>query len=224
VRPVRPLNKPPAQGVIVRQGLYWRSTVTRLILVASAASLLGLAPALAQTTQGSAAAQSSAQISSQDRTFVQTAAQSNLAEIQAGQLAETRGATPAVREFGRWMVTDHTSMNNMLRTIAEHEGVTMPTSPNPTQMQQATQLQSAHGQAFDRAYISAQVLDHEQALAAFRQETSAGQNMPLKKLAQTGVPVMEQHLTEARELQQASGHPVANATPHEAGAASNTSR
>lgn len=196
--------------------------MTRFLLAASAASLLGIAPALAQNTQGTASAQAGTQISSQDHTFVQMAAQSDVAEIQAGQLAQTRGATPAVREYGRWMVTDHTSMDNMLRVIAEHEGIDVPTSPNATQMQQAKQLQNARGQAFDRVYINAQVLDHEQTLAAFRQESSEGQNIPLKRLAASGIPILEQHLTEARELQQQPGQPMRSTQSHGAGAGGDT--
>jgi putative membrane protein len=173
--------------------------MTRLLLAASAASLIGMAPAFAQTTRAAN------HLSSQDHTFVRMAAQSNMAEIQAGQLAETRAATPAVREYGRWMVTDHTMMNQMLQGIAHHEGLEVPTSPNAEQMRQAAELKNQQGTRFDTTYITAQVQDHESSVKAFQTEASAGQNMMLKRLAQSGLPVLQQHLTEARALLQSTG-------------------
>ena len=46
-------------------------------------------------------------MSQQDKTFVHEAGAGNLAEVEPGQLAEQKAADPAVREFGRWMATDH---------------------------------------------------------------------------------------------------------------------
>lgn len=88
-----------------------------LFAAASVCALLIAAPAWAQNTtgQGTAGSESStsqsatgaASLSQQDRNFVQHAGAGNLAEATAGKLASERAATPAIREFGRWMYTDH---------------------------------------------------------------------------------------------------------------------
>jgi putative membrane protein len=170
--------------------------MTRLLFAASVAGLLA-APALAQNSQGG-------DLSSQDRAFVEQAAQGNVAEAQEGQLAMRQAASPAVREFGRWMFTDHTGMDKWLAVVAVREGLPVPTTPNQEQAQRLSRLRGLRGEQFDRAYIPGQVRDHERTIALFQQEAQSGQNPQLKFFAQQAVPVLQQHLAEARELQSLS--------------------
>ena len=96
----------------------------QLLAAASVCALMIAAPAWAQssgtqTTTGNetttmsqsatgARGTSGAQpLSQQDRTFVEQAGAGSLAEADLGDLAVKKGATPAVKEFGRWMYTDH---------------------------------------------------------------------------------------------------------------------
>lgn len=144
---------------------------------------------------------------------MQIAAQGDEAEVQTGQRAGTRAATPAIRASGRWMVTDRTMLNQILASaVAQREGLKVPTSPNEQQMQQASELNKQQGAEFDRTYINAQVTDHEKTVAAFKKETGDGQNPVLKRVAASALPVIEQHLTEARQLHQAPGNSSAAST------------
>jgi putative membrane protein len=170
--------------------------VARLLIAASVAGLLA-APALAQNSQGG-------DLSSQDRAFVEQAAQGNVAEVQEGQLAMRQAASPAVREFGRWMFTDHTGMDKWLAVVAVREGLQVPTTPNQEQAQRLSRLQGLRGEQFDRTYIPDQVQDHERTIALFQREAQSGQNPQLKFFAQQAIPVLEQHLAEAQELQSLS--------------------
>ena len=52
-------------------------------------------------------------MSQQDKTFIHEAGAGNLAEAEMGQLAEQKAITPAIKEFGRWMATDHGFANKM---------------------------------------------------------------------------------------------------------------
>src|SRR6476660_8047591 len=54
-------------------------------------------------------------LSADDADFVQKAAKGGLAEVELGLLAQQRGATDAVRKFGRRMVHDHSDANLELR-------------------------------------------------------------------------------------------------------------
>ncbi len=157
------------------------------------AAALVIAPALA----GAAAAQQGG--NEQDRHFATQAAASGEQEVAAGRLAETEAATPAVREFGRWMVTDHTLLGKLLQSRAHEAGIELPAAP--TTRLNSDQLSGLHGQKFDDAYMTQQVKAHQQAVALFEQEASAGQSPALKGAAQLALPVLQQHLAEARELQ-----------------------
>lgn len=169
-----------------------------LLTAASLGALLMAAPAWAQSG-------SPQSLSSQDKTFVTKAGAGNLAEAQLGQLAEQKGETPAVKEFGRWMATDHTFANNWLMGLAKE----IPEIPHPTLTAKdktlMQKLEGLNGAQFDRQYLSAMVQDHEQTVGAFETEAKDGQNPKIKGYAETLLPTLQQHLTEARELSSSSG-------------------
>jgi putative membrane protein len=62
------------------------------------------------------------------------------------------------------------------------------------------QLQSMHGNAFDRQYMRVMVEDHDQAVKLFRQETSVGHDSQLKQFAQKTLPTIEEHQKMALDL------------------------
>jgi putative membrane protein len=182
-----------------------------LLAAASVCALLVAVPAWAQnagaqgTTEtqatGGQAMATAAGLSQQDQTFVKEAGAGSLAEADAGRLAMERGGTPAIREFGRWMYTDHGIVaNNWLKAImaAEHQ----PFQPTPTAEQQQMQqrLERLSGRQFDREYTQAQVTDHEKTMPIFQTEARDGQNPMIKNFAQSMIPVLQEHLAEAKIL------------------------
>ncbi len=190
----------------------------QLLAAASVCALMIAAPAWAQTsgnrtttgnettttsqsaagTQGATGAQT---LSQQDKTFVEKAGAGSLAEADLGSLAVQKGATPAVREFGRWMYTDHGLVaNNWLKAIVSAQGETMQPSLTAEQKQMRQKLEGLSGHQFDREYIQAQVTDHEKTIPIFETEANQGQNTMIKNFAQSMVPVLQQHLAEAKAL------------------------
>ncbi|HTV46790.1 MAG TPA: DUF4142 domain-containing protein [Stellaceae bacterium] len=169
-----------------------------LLGAASLGVLLITAPAWAQSVP-------SRSLSSQDRTFVDQAAAGNLAEARLGELAEQKGATPAVKEFGRWMATDHTFANDWLLGLAKE----IPQIPHPTLTAQDKTLyqtlEGLSGAEFDRQYLARMVSDHEKTVGVFETEATSGQNPIIKGYAQSLLPVIKQHLAEARELSSTRG-------------------
>jgi putative membrane protein len=168
-----------------------------LLLGASVAALLAAAPAWAQTTD----VPQQPPLSNQDRQFIATAQDDNLAKATLGALAEQRGGTVAVREFGRWMATDHNYANKWLQSLAarvnEHRQPMLTEKDKALEMQ----LQPLNGTEFDRQYLSAMVRDHEQTIKLFETEAQSGENKHIKGYAQSLLPVIQQHLAEAQELE-----------------------
>lgn len=154
----------------------------------------------------------------QDTDFVRHAAAAGAAEVAAGRLAQAQASDPAVREFGRWMATDHTLVNQLLQTHAREAGLGADASaPAPTHALDA--LRSLHGRAFDDRYLAMQISDHEKAVDLFRREAKGGENAGLRRMAQHALPALQEHLAEARELQsgaqgnQASGQASSGGAP-----------
>ena len=88
----------------------------------------------------------------QDRNFAVMATDANLFEIEAGKLAQTKGARQDVKSYGEMMVTDHTKSTQELVSIATPKNITLPTTLSTEKKQKYDSLNAATGQAFDRMY------------------------------------------------------------------------
>lgn len=174
------------------------------LAAASVCALLVAAPAWAQNSGNRAAAAQN--LDQQDRTFVEKAGAGSLAEADLGKLAEQKGATPAVREFGRWMATDHGLVaNNWLKAILADQNQSFQPTLTAQDRQLRQKLEGLRGSQFDREYIQAQVTDHEKTIPVFRTEARDGHNPMLKNFAENLTPVLEQHLAEAKALAGGAG-------------------
>jgi len=141
-----------------------------------------------------------AALSSEDRTFVTKAAAGGQAEVAFGQLAKENASSPAVKQFGERMVTDHTQANQELMQIAQSENLNLPKGLDAKHQAKEKQLSTTKGQAFDKAYMQAMVQDHKEDVADFRKEAEHGQDQQLKAFAAKYLPVLEQHLQMAESI------------------------
>ncbi|MBN9505853.1 MAG: DUF4142 domain-containing protein [Altererythrobacter sp.] len=132
--------------------------------------------------------------------FVDGAAASDAYEIEAGRLAQSMGTSQKVKDFGAMMVKDHTtSTTNLKDAAAQATGVTVNAQMTALQRNDLEALRNA-GTTFDTLYAQQQVAAHEQALNLLRDYAANGDSAPLKTFASKTVPVVEGHLTKARDL------------------------
>ena len=129
-----------------------------------------------------------------------TAAESGLAEVQFGQLAESKSVPRSVHDFAARMVTDHTQLNNQLMQLAQSLQFTPPTALSPQDQQTYQRLQGLNGRAFVNAYMPNQIQAHEAAIQLFQNEAQNGNNPQLRNLAQQSVPILQQHLEMAQRI------------------------
>jgi putative membrane protein len=168
----------------------------RLFVAASVAALLAAGPVWAQNTPSGAQS-----LSQQDKTFIHEAGAGNLAETELGQLAEQKAAMPAIREFGRWMYTDHgLTAKNWLTAILREEHESFQPTLTAEQKELKQKLEGLSGTQFDQQYIEHMVQDHEKTIPLFEREAKEGHNPMLKSFAEGLTPVLQQHLAEAKEL------------------------
>ncbi|HUO60377.1 MAG TPA: DUF4142 domain-containing protein [Candidatus Acidoferrales bacterium] len=183
--------------------------VRKLIGCGFVAAALAAIPVVAQTSsQSNAGGSSSSSMSANasgsldmaDKHFVNKAAQGGLAEVELGQLAEQNGSSPAVKSFGERMVTDHTKANDELKSVAQQKGVTPPTTLDMHDKSTKERLSKLQGAEFDKAYMQNMVKDHEKDVAEFRKAAENAKDPDVKAFAQKTLPVLEQHLQEARSV------------------------
>jgi putative membrane protein len=140
-----------------------------------------------------------------DEDFAKDAAQGGMTEVKLGQLAEDKGTSEAVKDFAKRMVEDHSKINAQLQDIASHEKLKLPAELSKKNQKTFDRLSSLAPDAFDRAYARDMVRDHQDDVAAFKQEASNGQNEAVKKFALQTLPTLEDHLKMAREMEQSLG-------------------
>jgi putative membrane protein len=135
-----------------------------------------------------------------DSDFAKEAAEGGMAEVKFGQLAQDKGASDAVKEFGKRMVDDHSRANDKLKNIAERENVKLPLSLSKKDQSTYDKLSKLSGDAFDRAYAHDMVKDHENDIASFQQEAANGRDPGIKTFASETLPTLQDHLKLAKEM------------------------
>src|SRR3982074_2096216 len=76
-----------------------------------------------------------------DADFFKRAAQAGIAEVEAGKLAQEKGSSQEVKDFGAMMVKDHTAANDKLKSIASSENVDLPSNSGVKNMASKAKLE-----------------------------------------------------------------------------------
>lgn len=140
-----------------------------------------------------------------DKKFVKKAAEGGMAEIAMGKLAQEKGATQAVKEFGQKLVDDHTKADNQLKEVAAKENLEIPSSMSKKHQKEVNKLSKLSGPEFDKAFIKRAVKDHKKDIQEFQAEAQHGSNPSVREFASNNVPVLEQHLNIAENLRKSNG-------------------
>jgi len=170
---------------------------------------MSAAPAFAQTTGATGATRTTSKTAKSsamsDQKFIHEAAQGGMAEVELGKLAEQNASSQEVKSFGKRMVDDHSKANDELKEIAKTKNVTMPTDLDAKDKALHDRLAKLQGTQFDRAYMQAMVKDHKKDVAAFRHESTAGNDPDVKSFASKTLPTLEDHLKMAETADKAVG-------------------
>jgi putative membrane protein len=102
------------------------------------------------------------------------------------------------------MVDAHTKTTETLKGIiaSEKVKVDLPTKVDSKHQKMIDDLNAASGQDFDKTYGKQQVDGHDEAVKLFTSYAKEGDNAALKQFAQTTLPVIQEHLAEAKKLPQ----------------------
>jgi putative membrane protein len=170
----------------------------------STAAAAGLVVSIATVAQAAPTA-----LNAQDRTYLQGAHQSNLAEIAAGKLAQAKGSSKAVKDLGVMLVNDHSKLDAAVRKVAAATKVSLPTAPNAEQRAMQAKLTAASAADFDAMFVAGQIEGHAKTLALGAAEAKAGKDATVKKTAAAAAPVVAEHHHKFMAQAEAMGLPGA---------------
>lgn len=133
--------------------------------------------------------------------FVTNAAISDMYEIEAGRIAQTKGQSADVKAFGKTMVTEHTAMTNELKPLITAAGKTAPTGLDERRKGMVDNLNAASAADFDKVYLAQQEAAHNEALTLMQGYADNGDDAGLKGAAAKAVPKIQGHLDHVKRLQ-----------------------
>ena len=99
------------------------------------------------------------------------------------------------------MIDDHTKALDDIKQLAQTKGVTLPSELDRAHKSLTHKLSSLSGDAFDRTYMAkAGVSDHKKVHGMLNQAQMRAKDPELKALAARTMPVVDQHLNSAQQL------------------------
>lgn len=160
---------------------------------------------IGSTTSGGSGAMLSATTTLADASvdssqFLVQAYQDGLGEIQLSQQALQKSANPDVTKFAQRMIDDHTGIDSEITQLAQSRNIALPTDLSADQKTLANNLSSLSGDAFDSAYMAANVSAHMSDVSAARQQAQQGSDPDVMTLANGVLPILQVHLAAAEEL------------------------
>jgi putative membrane protein len=136
-----------------------------------------------------------------DRRFVKQMAEEGLAQVELGKLAQERGSSAAVKEFGKHMVDDHGKSIEEMKLAAAKANIDCPTEVSRKSKKAQEKLAKLSGAEFDRAYAKMTVADHKNDVKEFDRESRKGNAPEVKEFAAKSLATHQEHLKLAQQLE-----------------------
>lgn len=159
------------------------------ILAIGLAGALTVSGAMAQTKQADKVSQK----------FISSAIQGDIAEVDVGKLAQEKGQSDAVKQYGAMLVKDHGEHQAKAEEVASQLGVTPPTGSGLGSKATYAKLKILSGASFDRSFAKTMVKDHQEDIKEYRKESSKSD--AAGKLAKDTLPILQKHLQAALTLE-----------------------
>jgi putative membrane protein len=153
-----------------------------------------------------------AQGSQTEQQFVNQVAAENLMEVRLAQAAQQRATNPSVKQFAQRMVIDHTSMQKLWMAAAKKNGIYFKADMSARHQQQAEQLRTLTGAAFDQTYMGLMVQNHQENVTSFQAQRNAGHSADVRQLIEVALPTLQEHLRTAQQIAGQVGGGVATNT------------
>jgi putative membrane protein len=175
--------------------------MNKLAASVALAAVLMSQPVLAQSVGEKTGVNSALGISPTTADFVKEAANSDILEIAAAQIAQQVGNAEE-KKFAGQMITDHTKTSSELKALVSSGDVKadMPTKLDSSSQSKLDKLRNAKPDDFAGEYDPMQVSAHKDAVSLFERYSNSGDNPKLKDWAGKTLPALQHHLEMAQVL------------------------
>jgi putative membrane protein len=175
------------------------------LALAAAAGFAFLPFSAAAADDAENAGKTSGHLTMTDESFIRKAAQDGMTEAQLGGLAAQKAKREDVKRFGEKMMTDHTRINDTLKSLALQKGLTLQDGLDAVHAGVIDRISTLEGDQFDKAWIDEMVKGHKEAVGEFKGESNTVKDPELKAFVAKNLPVLKQHLQMIEKV--ANGSP-----------------
>jgi putative membrane protein len=138
-----------------------------------------------------------------DRNFIQRVGNDGQSEEQAALYVASKTFNNDVRSYAARVGQEHGKANQQLRELAVVRGIELPSDPEGVMRVKLDRLRQMTGPQMDRTFLQDfGIQGHQDAIALFEQQVSQSKDVELKEFAARLLPVLREHYSQARGLQQ----------------------
>lgn len=130
--------------------------------------------------------------------FLSNLHQANQEEIAMGRLAEQKGATAEVRDYGSRLVKDHLAADRKVMEVAKADRLDI--SEEPHHHHEMKQLRALNGPPFDERFKEMMVAGHRQTIKEVSDAMSKLSDPNVMNLAKNLLPTLREHERIAKNL------------------------
>ncbi|WP_306336304.1 DUF4142 domain-containing protein [Streptomyces sp. KL118A] len=134
-------------------------------------------------------------LSALDRDFITKVRLAGLWELPAGQQAEERGTTKAVRTAGKHLVEGHTFLDARVREVATRLGLELPSQPNSQQRGWLSELSGASGETYNEKFANILRRAHGKVFSLVAEVRANTRNSLVRTLADDANTTVLDHIT-----------------------------
>lgn len=163
-------------------------TIKKLFARSTLVGLFGLASSLSFAAE---------KIDADD--FVEEVSAKGIAEVESAKLALEKSKSADVQAFAQKMITDHTSANTELKSIASKKNIEVADEAELATKAKKLILEQRDGESFDEAYANNQVMAHEATIELFEQ-AAISDDPEIAAFAKQTLPKLQHHLKMAKDL------------------------
>lgn len=140
-----------------------------------------------------------------DSNIVAKLEQGDKNEVQLGKLAESKAIIPAVKEFAKMLVTDHSKGERDVRSMEAKAKLRAKPATGDTAVKTGQDLLKKFtampkGKDWDSTWVQHEYDDHRQDIADTKAMQTQAKDPQLKQLLSDELPVLQKHLEAAEKL------------------------
>lgn len=137
--------------------------------------------------------------------FAVKAANGGMMEVDLGKIAEQKGVSKSVKDFGTMMVKEHSKLNDELKSLAASKNITLPTTVGSDMQKTIDDLSKDSARQFDKNYIDKMVSDHQDDIDLFEKTAKNSNDSAFKNFAVKALPTLYKHLGAAKAIVKSRG-------------------